>query len=599
MKQITLWIFTLSLLFSCNNDTLLDSTENGEDISLRSAGDNKYDVLGYGYNITANYFDYSGTSSAPVIDMDALKKKYPNEDEGAITSYPGTHTSFRVVGETASQFSTNLTAKTEVKATIKAFGGTLSSSFGSSENYDNKYSIACHESFYRFKQLSIILSPSELIPFLTTQFKNDLNNLSSAQIVQKYGTHVLTDITVGARLEIMYKAISLSSNKTSTIDASLSASVGLFSSELKTHYDKSLATQNKNYTISYKTIGGDPTKVPGTGTISVDPTTLPEINIAPWVSSIQSSNYKFIDSKPGSLIRLSDLVEDPAKKASLSAAIDKFILDGEISTNTNQIREDWSGQVQIILVKKTVSGEHPTTYVEVPEDYVVIGGGAKISGYGKWGALLTKSYPSQDLTKWYAESKDHIKSDKHTLDVYAIGLKIKGITRDQLKGQMIVTTATSSKTNWPATQANLPAEYTLIGGGAAVNWSGQGALLVKSAPNGNSWSVSGKDHKDSSPATITAYAIGIKPNIDYFGTLEISRETDSKWVSSLKAQITAEISSDWLLACPGGEASFSGEGRMLTILEPNFRNVVVESSDHIKTDSGNTTLSLIKIRKKK
>ena len=41
--------------------------------------------------------------------------------------------------------------------------------------------------------------------------------------------------------------------------------------------------------------------------------------------------------------------------------------------------------------------------------------------------------------------------------------------------------------------------------------TGPGNLLTKSYPeNDHTWSASSKDHKELSPATITAYAIGLK-----------------------------------------------------------------------------------------
>lgn len=600
MKKLLLFL-AIGSLFSCTENNLIeDGVVDNPQLVLRTAGDGKYDVLGFGYDVTKDYFDYSGTSSVAVIDAQAIANAYPtSSNTGIITGFPDIRTTSQVVGETASQFSTKLTANSKISATVGIFGGSLSTNFGSSENYDSKYSIASYQSFFRYKQLTIGLTPKEMLPYLTIQFKNDLNNLSSIQLVQKYGTHVLTDITLGARLQIMYKAQSLSTNKTASIEASLNATISLFSSEANVTYNKSLATQNKDYRIVYKGIGGDLKKMPGSGIISVDPTTLAEINVGPWVESINPSNYRFIDSKPGTLVPIYEFIQDPIKKASVASAVDKYIRDGAINANSNYIRQDWSGLVEIIILKKEITGQHPTTYVDVPSDYVLIGGGAKVSNVGDNGALLTQSYPSSDLTRWYGASKDHKKTSNHKLEVFAVGLKLKGITSDQLKQHMTIVSSTSSIASWPTTQVNLPSGYTLIGGGAKVNWTGEGSLLVKSIPNGNAWAASGKDHISISPATITAYAIGIRPSITSFGDLEISRESTSKWVSKLKTDITESIDSDWLVTCPGGEATFSGRGRMLTILHPDFRSVTIGSSDHIYADSGNTALYMLKIRKKK
>jgi hypothetical protein len=70
----------------------------------------------------------------------------------------------------------------------------------------------------------------------------------------------------------------------------------------------------------------------------------------------------------------------------------------------------------------------------------------------------------------------------------------------------------SDASNHPVRVAILPNEYTLTGGGAFVDWKGEGNLLTASFPNGNDgWEVRSKDHTLHDPSPIHAYAIGIKP----------------------------------------------------------------------------------------
>jgi hypothetical protein len=52
--------------------------------------------------------------------------------------------------------------------------------------------------------------------------------------------------------------------------------------------------------------------------------------------------------------------------------------------------------------------------------------------------------------------------------------------------------------------------WVLSGGGALDDWTGDGNLLTGSFPQGHGWIAAGKDHKISSPAAITAYAIGLR-----------------------------------------------------------------------------------------
>jgi hypothetical protein len=71
---------------------------------------------------------------------------------------------------------------------------------------------------------------------------------------------------------------------------------------------------------------------------------------------------------------------------------------------------------------------------------VVVNGG----GWTDWmehggkGSLLYASYPSRDLKSWTIKAKDHLPPDPCVIQGYAIGVRIKGLTRDQLMAHMNV-----------------------------------------------------------------------------------------------------------------------------------------------------------------
>jgi hypothetical protein len=109
----------------------------------------------------------------------------------------------------------------------------------------------------------------------------------------------------------------------------------------------------------------------------------------------------------------------------------------------------------------------------------------------------------------------------------------------------------------------------------------------------------------TSPATIIAYAIGIKDVIPNFGSLEISQESNSNVIQNGIDIITLNIDNDWVVSCPGGEATYSyNKGRLLSGIGPDFRTVVVTSTDCPKEpnssgDTGSTIAYAIKIRKQR
>ena len=231
-------------------------------------------------------------------------------------------------------------------------------------------------------------------------------------------------------------------------------------------------------------------------------------------------------------------------------------------------------------------------------DYICIGGGAYASYGGGPGALLTESRPWSDLSGWTGSSKDHKYANNHYLYVYAIGLKLDGVDKYTLHNQIRIVQNTSQIQQHPNVGATLPSGYALIGGGARVNWSGAGNLLTESYPSGSTWNASSKDHLLTSPASITAYAIGIRQNIPGFGYLRINQQVKSGGtVTGGVASNSLTVTSQYLLACPGARATYANVGRLLTAIIPRATSLTAYSKDHGKRDSGRVDAYAIIIRR--
>src|SRR4051812_28201989 len=103
--------------------------------------------------------------------------------------------------------------------------------------------------------------------------------------------------------------------------------------------------------------------------------------------------------------------------------------------------------------------------VEVPSGYVVVGGGA--IGAESPGALLIESRPDDDWGAWVVSSTEHRIPCPHILTGFAIGLSIKGMSRDELAASMAPPGTFSThgdETNSPeATTQPMGSEYVLIG----------------------------------------------------------------------------------------------------------------------------------------
>lgn len=252
-----------------------------------------------------------------------------------------------------------------------------------------------------------------------------------------------------------------------------------------------------------------------------------------------------------------------------------------------------TGRIETVTIwGDTDQQEHPSGHIHVPDEYVIIGGGAETRNVDA-GAFLTESRPDFDNNDWYAASKSHIDSDVHYIRIFATGIKLTGISALTLRTFMThYESPPSSLLSLPSNQASVSNGYRITGGGAKVNWSGWGNMLVESYPSGpNSWRVSSKDHIYQSSATIIAYAIGIQENIPGFGSLNIFTLTspgttvNSGWCDT--GIYTVDYVPNYVLACVGGRQTYSGYGRMLGILYPRGTYYpYVKSKDHKRASSG-------------
>lgn len=331
MKKLFLFMSWVMLILSgCADEDIIErnSPSFPQSVNTRSAGDGVYDILGYGYDITGLYLD-TKSSRAIVFDTNKLLEK------GLITPYKLEESRFRYSsGKDVIDFTTNMSSSLQMSTPgiLKVIGGaSLNIAFGGNSHYNSDYSFAyCTQQYidsrYRISEADI----NVLKTCLTKQFIERLSTYTPEQIVEEYGTHVLKDIYLGAKFEVYYMAKSTSSSKKESINAGLGASLfSLFKMDGKFQYDESLAITNKEQSLYYFTIGGDPAVgVQG----SLNPENSPSIDIGKWMASVKSSTPKFIDvdNNSQSFIPIYELVTDPTKKQTLKAYIDNYIKSKEV-----------------------------------------------------------------------------------------------------------------------------------------------------------------------------------------------------------------------------------------------------------------------------
>lgn len=267
--------------------------------------------------------------------------------------------------------------------------------------------------------------------------------------------------------------------------------------------------------------------------------------------------------------------------------------------------QDSSGKITVAVFERRAgnSQQHFHDYAAtVPDDMVAIGGGVEATSV-PYGALLTASYPNTELSAWFGSSKDHSLPNPHKLKVYAIGLRIEGMSRNQLIDHIAVRREESGLAQHPEASETMPGDYLLVSGGFHVNWRDYnpngGNLATASFPeSAMEWKARSKDHSVVSRANLTVYAIGIKETLPV-GRIERSiHSEDSGHAAHPRA--TADVSSGFALTGGGAEVHWTGAGNLLWQLRPTtetaFQDFTAGSKDHQHTSPATLTAYSIGIK---
>jgi hypothetical protein len=337
MKKILIVVLIVSL-FSCQEQEyeLYQENKSVSERILKAKPDSDYKHLGWGIDMTGDYLTLNAIK-APVINV----KKFEQDYSSHIISRPDEKytRSNDFYGENSEEY-------------IKNMGGDISVSFGKWEgkadevfpatitgNYKNKQSYAKNFTFIGKDELVIAGKvyfvnddPLVLQNYLDSDFLFFVNNYSAEQVVNKYGTHVLTDFTLGGKLSLLYRSEVVKTTKERTIKAGFGVTV-LKKLGISGNYEENttLVENNKKARIRIETSGGT-----GGITSSLDLTahSLPDYknNVSNWSSSVNFSNG--VPVKIEGIIPIYELISDPVKKNNMQKAVENYIKKSKIELLT-------------------------------------------------------------------------------------------------------------------------------------------------------------------------------------------------------------------------------------------------------------------------
>ena len=343
MKKFYFLLAVLPFLYSCSQEyEELDSflNEKVDQINTRSTGEEKYDVLGYGYDITDEYLGENAVK-LQVINVQAFvndgdnKYRFDNPFIGIIEQNC-------YAGENAYSFLEDIRTKTDFSGSVASlidvkkdgfFSGTVSTKLESDKrySYSSKYSFARAEVFKKQRRYLLNTDIETLSKYLLSSFIEDLNKYSADRIVEMYGTHVLTNITVGGKYTAYYKSVIIEENssteKTEIVSAGAKYNLSNIGLDAHGSWSKTEVEErnkkNSNWECYIKALGGSTS---GT-TITLVPEQGPTftINLGAWTESVDDQHSRLFDVNWNATYPIYDLISDPIKKQEMKEAVFRYI----------------------------------------------------------------------------------------------------------------------------------------------------------------------------------------------------------------------------------------------------------------------------------
>ncbi len=157
-----------------------------------------------------------------------------------------------------------------------------------------------------------------------------------------------------------------------------------------------------------------------------------------------------------------------------------------------------------------------------------------------------------------------------------------------------VFSASGDKQLIPTAEVSVPHGYKMIGGGARVNWTEPGNLLVASYPKAfNIWVASSKAHSLVSLANIDVWAIAIEDPDDEFDVVIDSLDSPRGDI----AEVSVNARSGYQLVGGGAQARVGVAGQLLTASYPIGSNTWhAKSKAHSISDPNVLTAYAISMR---
>lgn len=331
-------LLLLAAVASCNDKLYLENESDNEISQIpitRAPGDAKYDVLGFGYDITGDYLNPMSVRNL-VIDIE----KYYRDRPGRVMTSTATSGSDKFfygadsadyLEEITNEYKTSLSGGYGNDDNKQLFSGSLSTNqyFKTKEEYSSKYSFASLDVVRSIKRLWISEDAEYMADYLTPEFIQDVNRLSPTRLVERYGTHVLTDITIGGRYRLLFRSVidkTTSRNEKKSIvkagaEATWNGIKGKAENESTNETITNKVNENRHKELFVTFYGGKGSCMK----YDLEEGKPTSLNISEWESNLSLNNANLTDINWKEAIPLYRFIQDPQKKEAVKKAVEDYI----------------------------------------------------------------------------------------------------------------------------------------------------------------------------------------------------------------------------------------------------------------------------------
>ena len=263
--------------------------------------------LGYGYDIINDEYikkDYINLS-APILDLSKI------ENTRLMLVKENNAETIEIVGENIEDFSSKYNVAMKVYGKVgNVFSGGLSIDFNGSQNI--KTYCRFYKNILNVRTFNLYLTNSidELKNLLSEEFKKDLLKLHPEALFDKYGTHMLKEVSMGGRIEVSAQYTSTTAGSSVEVNTAVNAHTKFlknnnFNAEAMSQLEANLQNQNIDIYYNVKQIGGALTNINSISSLNE--------KYDKWLESFDENiNYSALSGIVGenSLIALWDLLPE-------------------------------------------------------------------------------------------------------------------------------------------------------------------------------------------------------------------------------------------------------------------------------------------------